>query len=131
MEIGLAIGILWDVSRGRDPMSGFMTFFLFAPVIVLLGGTMLFSLPLLFLRISNFWWDMAFLVYGAIGAVGFFVQQEYVYIFFFVPGLVGLSVVVRRLIAWALWKNKQKQTAPRVNEWPGQYPNQGAGSHQT
>ena len=81
MAIGLAVGILWGVSRGRDSMSGFMTFFLFAPGIVLLGESMLFSLPLLFLQISNFWWDVVFLVYGAMGAVGFFVQWECVYIF--------------------------------------------------
>ena len=107
--VALMIGILWDVSRDPDPSSGFATFFLFAPGIFLVGMSMLLSLPLHSQRLDIFWWDLSFVACGVIGVLGLLDQQSYVLSLFLFPGLVGLSVLLRRLIALLLWRRQRMQ----------------------
>ena len=103
----LIAAVVEDTS-GTGTDAGFASAFVFVPLVVALSFVFLLSFPLLFLRVTNFVGDVAFIVAGIVLPIVIELRADesssLLALFSTVFAVVGLSLLLRRIIGYALWK---------------------------
>ena len=97
--------------QGTDAESGFLAVFVLLPALVFLGIAYLVSLPMQRKIITDFRLDAVFVVIGAVGLFGW-IGQILIALPFLCCLPVGLSALIRRGIAFALWKKGKGPQLP-------------------
>ncbi len=103
----LIVAVYEDMS-GTGTDAGFTAAFVFVPLAVSLLFVFLLSFPLLFLRVTNFVGDVAFIVAGIVLPIVIELRaaehSSLLALFSTVFAVVGLSLLLRRIIGYAMWK---------------------------
>lgn len=103
----LIVAVVSDTS-GTGTDAGFTSAFIFVPLAVVLLFTYALSFPLLFLRVTNFVGDAALIVTGIVLPIVIELRADesssLLAFFSTVFAVVGLSLLLRRIIGYSLWK---------------------------
>ena len=103
----LIVAVVADTS-GTGTDAGFTSAFVFVPLVVALLFVFMLSFPLLFLRVTNFVGDVAFIVAGIVLPIMIEMRaggsSSLLALFSTVFAVVGISLLLRRIIGYALWK---------------------------
>lgn len=108
---GLLVNLFFEDMQGTEAASGFVALFVAIPALLFLGIAYLISLPMQRRKVNDFRVDAVFLVVGTIGLAGWGGQH-----FIALPLAcclpVGLSALIRRFIAFLLWKTGKAPQLP-------------------
>ena len=109
--VGLLVALFFVDTQGTDAESGFLAVFVLLPALVFLGIAYLISLPMQRKEITDFRLDAVFVVIGVLGLFGW-IGQMLIALPFLCCLPVGLSALIRRGIAFALWKKGKGPQLP-------------------
>ena len=105
--VRLIVAVVSDTS-GTGTDAGFASAFIFVPLAVSLLFVFLLSFPLLFLRVTNFLGDAALIVAGIVLPIVIELRaaehSSLFALFSTVFAMGGLSLLLRRIIGYAMWK---------------------------
>ncbi|MGV0432668.1 hypothetical protein [Corynebacterium sp. 20_84] len=121
----LIAAVVEDTS-GTGTDAGFDSYFVFVPLVVALLFVFMLSFPLLFLRVTNFVGDVAFIVAGIVLPIVIELRaggsSSLLALFSTVFAVVGLSLLLRRIIGYALWKKGKLPRKLRLTQDADNFP---------